>query len=235
MFYALDWAAIKSGRQSPSKMNQSQESPRKSKTCCTKIQLLETFLFISIISHILVLSIGCSILLNPEREYIEFGGYEFYSSQTGPDLATVGILGTMFSLLSLLGVWRRQRGFLIPLIFYLCVFLLVDLVSFVAYFFHYTWDSDDLFEDLENLEVIKVGHNGVNMIPADEPDISSLMVGLLIKIFANIIFLKVLVSVYRKDIHMRTTRSPLRNPGKSTSVQVEEKTPTKPGKYVQIV
>jgi len=212
-------------------------SPNKNSKCCTKIKILEAFLFISTITHILVFSIGISILRSQDRKYVEIGGYEFYASQAGEDLVTVGILGTSLSLVAIIGMWKKSRAFLIPMVFYLTVFFLVDFTSFIAYFFHYSWKSDDLFENIENLEVIKVGNDGLEMVTADNPDLSSLMTCLFIKIVANIIFIKLLLDVYRKDVMMRTSRSPLRNVGKTTPVQVviDEDSPVrKTGKYFQI-
>eukprot|EP00088_Acartia_fossae_P018232 TRINITY_DN2050_c0_g1_i2.p1 TRINITY_DN2050_c0_g1~~TRINITY_DN2050_c0_g1_i2.p1 ORF type:complete len:248 (-),score=26.81 TRINITY_DN2050_c0_g1_i2:120-836(-) len=238
MFYNNLWA-LKGAHMgsAPAPAPNTYQSPKKKSVCCTKIQILEALLFVSTITHILVLSIGCSIVLNPGREYIEFGGYQFYSSQTGPDLVTVGIIGAAFSILGIIGIWKATRGLLIPLMFYLCVFLLVDLVSFVACFFRYTWDSDDLYEDLRNLEVIRLGgHGEVDMLSAEEPDISMFMICLLMKIFGNIIFLKMLLDVYRKNLKLRASRSPLRNVGKPAETKFEEnETPVKPGKYTQIV
>jgi hypothetical protein len=234
MYYAGMWGKkVHSSIQMPVKENPG--SPQKNSKCCSKIQFLEAILFVSTLSHILVLSIGCSIMFYPNRRYVEFGGYEFYSSQTGPDLVSVGVVGTIFSLMAIVGLWKRSRGLMIPMIFYLAVFLLVDFVSFLAYFFQNNWQSDDIFENLENLEVIRVGNDGVNMLPSDQPDLSALMICLFIKIIGNIIFLKLLINVYRKNLMMRTSRSPLRNTNQSTAVEVDNATPVKPGKYVQIV
>jgi len=209
-------------------------SPVKARKCCTRVQVLEFFLFISLLMHILVLSIGCSVLLSSDRKYVQFGGYEFYSSQTGPDLVVIGVLGGVFSLAGLIGVWKRNRVMIIPLMFYLCIFLLVDCTSFAAFNFNYSWTSQDVLEDMENLEVLHIDEFGmVNMKPRQEFNNSSLMVGLFIKIIFNIIFLKVLVDVYRKDVIMRTSRSPIRTQTQPT--QEESTTPVKPGKYVQIV
>jgi len=206
-------------------------SPVKARKCCTRVQVLEFFLFISLLMHILVLSIGCSILLSSDRKWVEFGGYEFYSSETGPDLVVIGVLGTVFSLAGLIGLWKRNRAMTCPLMFYLCIFLTVDCTSLVAYNFNYSWSSQELFEDMENLEVFHTDDSGKE--PRQEFNNSSLMIALLIKIIFNVIFLKVLIDVYRKDIIMRTSRSPIRNQTQPT--QEESATPVKPGKYVQIV
>jgi len=235
MYYAAGMWGKKVHSAIPMPVKDGNGSPKKNSRCCSKLQLLEGVLFFSTLTHILVLSIGASILIYGHRKFVEFGGYEFYSSQTAPDLIIIGTVGSVFSILAIVGVWKRSREFLIPMIFYLLVFLLVDFVSFVAYFFHNSWQSDDLYEDMSNLEVLRIGNNGsIEMVNTGNKDMTTLIICLFIKIMANTIFLKLLLDVYRKNLSMRSNRSPLRTQTKSVNVNLETSPPVKHGKYVMM-
>jgi len=226
------------GGSSPTKY----EGSSKSILCCTKIQFLEAMLTISAMAHILAISLAYSIIYYGEREDIEFRGHFINSTATGSELMVVGVTGTLVNIFGVLGLWKRQRLFLVPVILFLMLNLAVDFITGIAFFVAHL-NSDELRDARPNnykMEGVEISKLVSPLEHSQDRSFAVLFPFLLIKLTVSMVILRCLLDVYKRDPTMRTTRSPLRNitkqPEQTTGEEGEEE-PAVPKlkKYYELV
>jgi len=129
----------------------------------------------------------------------------------------VGVTGALVNIFGIVGLWKRQRLFLIPVILFLMVNLALDFVTTIAFFVTHL-NSDEINDGSPNNHVL----HGVEISKLVSPlehskdrSFAVLFPFLMIKLVLSMIILRCLLDVYKRDPTMRTARSPLRNLGKS--------------------
>jgi len=185
--------------------------------CCSKIKFLTGLLWLSYIVHLLVVALAVSMLYNYPGNVSR--GSSYGSNETGTELLIVGIAGIMVNLLALIGIWKGQRLFLTPAMLYMAITLLLDLVTTIKFFAGQFSSGDDVFDHYDDLETIEVDSVGITRLigpakHAREHSSAALFPLFLVKMVICVTIFRTLCDVYKKDLTMRSTRSPIRNKGK---------------------
>jgi len=185
--------------------------------CCTKIKFLSGMLWLSYMVHVLVVSLALSMLYYRSTDVLDVSG-EVDSSEMGTELLIVGVTGTLANIVALIGIWKGQRLFLVPVMVYMAVTILLDFVTSVRFFVGQLEGDDDfaVYDDLETIDVDSVGMTRL-ISPTKhtrERSFAALFPLFLIKMVISIILFRTLCDVYKRDLTMRATRSPIRNMGK---------------------
>merc|ERR1712083_902617 len=113
------------------------------------MKFVEVLLYLSSMFYILVVALASSLFYYGQNELIIIGSTTINSGPTGPELMVMGVTGALVNIFGLIGLYKKQRTFLIPVILFLVVNGLVDLVTAIAYFVDVTTYSDYDYEDLE--------------------------------------------------------------------------------------
>jgi len=159
--------------------------------------------------HILVISLASSIFYHGDEKDLQFRGHTIESNVNGAELMIVGVTGALVNGLALVGLWSRQRLFLLPVIMFLIVNLLLDFITAVAFFC--THMSDDALANrvqVNNYEVTKLA---TPVRHSRDQAFVVLFPFFLVKMVLSFIYLRCLLDVYKRDPCMRTTRSPFKN------------------------
>jgi len=183
-----------------------------SMVCCSKAAFLEAFSCMATVVHILVISLATSIFYYGNEKDLQFRGHTIESNVNGAELMIVGVTGALVNGLALVGLWSRQRLFLLPVIMFLIVNLLLDFITAVAFFC--THMSDDALANrvqLNNYEVTKLA---TPVRHSRDQAFVVLFPFFLVKMVLSFIYLRCLLDVYKRDPIMRTTRSPFKNGSK---------------------
>jgi len=186
--------------------------------CCSKIQFLEVMLVVSAIAHILAISVGSSIIHYGKSEDIQFRGRVIDATATGSELLVVGVTGAVVNILGVIGLWRKQRLLLIPVILFMTITLLLDMVTTVAFFTNNLGQGKiketNILVPPESKDV-DISHLVAPFKHSQDHSFALLFPFFLVKLVVSIIIYRSLLDVYRRDPNMRVTRSPLRNLTKS--------------------
>eukprot|EP00092_Neocalanus_flemingeri_P016937 GFUD01018319.1.p1 GENE.GFUD01018319.1~~GFUD01018319.1.p1 ORF type:complete len:252 (-),score=79.60 GFUD01018319.1:90-800(-) len=195
MFYGyippLYWPSAQSSTNSstsPSKSNttNSSTSPSKSTpatTGCTSSWLLEVLLYVHTGFYLLAGAYAVSSLHHDTLDNL------------AAELLMLGTCGALTSTLAIMGLWYRQRQFLLPLVIFLLATIVLDCIS-VFYSQVSSPDAEPLFPKM----------SPISLYPETDHPIPFLLVKLLFTIW----LVKRLISMYRKNLSIRTGRSPLR-------------------------
>jgi len=153
----------------------------------------------------------------------------------------VGVTGTLVNILGVLGLWKRQRLFLVPVILFLLLNLALDFITAIAFFVTHL-NSDELRDARPNnykMEGVEISKLVSPLQHSQDRSFAVLFPFLLIKLTVSMVILRCLLDVYKRDPTMRTTRSPLRNitkqPEQRTGEADEEPPVPKLKKYYELV
>jgi hypothetical protein len=182
---------------------------KKSSGCCTTLLFLEMVCSISIAFHLLCTAVGTSMLhhqaIASPHAVIQL------TKDQAIELLVMGVTGTLVNLLALIGLWHKYRHFLLPLV----LFLIIDIILDAIYVFAYCVSVSDpaMLEQQHPLSALSPGN-------LSKPEtMRSLLPVLAFKMVFSLILAKLLMYVYKRDLTIRTGRSPLR---KRTNGQAEE-------------
>ena len=185
---------------SPSSLTQ---TTTPSTPCCTSsTMLLEIMLYIHAGFHVLAV-FAVPVLQNKEADH-----------QQAAEMMVVGTSGALTTSLAIMGLWYRQRQFLLPLVFFLFATIVLDSASVFNYYYVSTPTVDET-------SLTKV--NAISFYPITDPMSPYLIVKLLISIW----LMQRLISTYRKNLTIRTGRSPLRKHQQPFSEDVEKRSDDK--------
>jgi len=115
-----------------------------------------------------------------------------------PELLTLAICGVTAAGLAVLAVWAKIRLLLVPLVLFLVVTLILDLMTLFYFIL-----SGNSFNSIENLNP--------SLAPFSRHSSSFLFV---IKFIVSCCLLRLVILLYRKNLLMRTGRSPFRSASK---------------------
>ena len=171
-----------------------------SSTCGRSSMFLEVMLYLHSAFHLLAVALSVSVLHHINSDH----------SQTAVELVVVGMSGALTSILAIMGLWFRQRQFLLPLVVFLFATIVLDSISI----FYYYVSAPSAEATYPTMTPISLYPNTDRMIPY-----------LIVKLVFSIWLVKRLISMYRKNLTIRTGRSPLRKQTKplSESGSVEDK------------
>ncbi|XP_023322798.1 uncharacterized protein LOC111697131 [Eurytemora carolleeae] len=232
MIFGTAWpfTAWRKGNVSPARY----EGSSKNFFCCTKIWFVELLLCISTIGYVLVIALAASMIYYGKVSDVDYKGLRINPGATGAELMIVGVSGTLVNLLGLFGIWKRQRLFLVPVLVFLISIIVLDLITLITTI-TLQIKGDPVFAHYEDLEVLDIDPKNLSKpvrFPTDRT-FNYLFPLFIFKIFISILFLRILVDVYRKDPTLRTSRSPLRTVAVDKS-QFDDSSP-KMKKYTRFV
>ena len=149
-------------------------SPNKT-TKCSSTMLLEIMLYLHTAFHLLAV-LAVPVLQNKDADH-----------QLAAEMMVVGTSGALTSSLAIMGLWYKQRQFLLPLLVFLLATSVLDSVSV----FHYYYVATPMEE---------VKMNKISFYPITDP----MSPYLIVKLVFSIWLVKRLVSTYRKNLAIRT-------------------------------
>ena len=151
--------------------------------CCSSSLLLEILLYVHTGLHLLAVALAISVLNHKSNDL------------QAVELVVVGMSGALTTTLAIMGLWYRQRQFLLPLVVFLLSTIVLDSISI----FYYFVSSPNAEPTYPRMSPISLYPNTDRMIPY-----------LILKVVFSFWLVKSLISVYRKNLSIRTGRSPLR-------------------------
>jgi len=187
----------------PSKKPESDSLPP-TLCCCRKILLVQVMMSASFLLHFLCMVTAVSA-------YIQGSGQTQYSHpessrNNSRKLAIFGCLGVVANGLALTGLLKKQRVFLIPALLFLAATLVLDGVLALAYITSHTINNSgvdsgsDIMYLSSSMLALSIQTSSNNMIVLS-----------FLKLVLTIFMFRCVLDVYRKDLSLRSTRSPFRS------------------------
>ena len=170
---------------SPSSPTQTKTTTPSTPCCTSSTMMLEVMLYIHTGFHVLAV-LAVPVLQNKEADHHQ-----------AAEMMVVGTSGALTTSLAIMGVWYRQRQFLLPLVVFLFATIVLDSASIFNYYYVSTPTVDDT-------TLTKV--NAISFYPITDP----MSPYLIVKVLISIWLMQRLISTYRKNLTIRTGRSPLR-------------------------
>merc|ERR1719508_512933 len=90
--------------------------------CCSSSLLLEILLYVHTGLHLLAVALSISVLNHKSNDL------------QAVELVVVGMSGALTTTLAIMGLWYRQRQFLLPLVVFLLSTIVLDSISIFYYF-----------------------------------------------------------------------------------------------------
>ena len=174
----------------PPNPTSSSTSPSKSTTtttCCSSTLLLEVLLYLHSGLYLLAVALAVSVLNKTTPDQHQY--------QQAVELVVVGISGAVTTAMAISGLWLRLRQFLLPLVVFLFSIIVLDSIS-IFYYYMSSPSTQSIYPDQS---LFTLYPNTDHMVPY-----------LVVKLVFSIWLVKRLTTMYRKNLTIRTGRSPLR-------------------------
>eukprot|EP00092_Neocalanus_flemingeri_P045669 GFUD01051149.1.p1 GENE.GFUD01051149.1~~GFUD01051149.1.p1 ORF type:complete len:226 (+),score=59.67 GFUD01051149.1:55-732(+) len=165
----------------------SSTSPSKSNpttTCSSSPLLVKMLLYVHTGLHLLAIALAASSLHHISSDHTQ-----------AAELLIVGTSGALTGIMAMMGLWYKQRQFLLPLVVYLLASIVLDSIAV----FYYYVASPNANRTYPKMSPISLYPNTDRMMPY-----------LIVKLVLSIWLVKRLITVYRKNLTIRTGKSPLR-------------------------
>jgi len=203
-------------------------------SCCTRLCVLCAFLLTCVAMHALPVLLAVYVLYQereimlqvPTREKIMAEFIDFIPETqhqhdlpipinertlTAGHLLVVGSIGLGTNFIALVGVCAKQRAFLIPIFLYLFAWIVLDMANILSHFFY-----DGFNVELSSLTSPLVAFKLVDIELTTSPGFNFYFT--LFRIVFTSVLLRLVMTVYQRDVKMRSSRSPCR-----TQKKTEEK------------
>ena len=149
--------------------------------------LLEVLLYLHSGLYLLAVALAVSVLHKTTPDQHQY--------QQALELVVVGISGAVTTTMAITGLWLRLRQFLLPLVVFLFSIIVLDSISI----FYYYMSSPSTQLTYHEQSLLTLYPNTDHMVPF-----------MIAKLVFSIWLVKRLIAMYRKNLTIRTGRSPLR-------------------------
>lgn len=181
--------------------------------CCRKILFVQVLLCVSLLLYFLCMLLGVSAYLEGSGQNDE--SHPEITRNMSRKLAIFGCIGLVANGLALVGIIKKQRVFLIPIILFLAATLLLDGILALVF----------VTSRISNSSGINSGSDMLTLSIQTAPK-NRILLGFL-KMIVTLIMFRCVLDVYRKDLSLRSSRSPFRSKTKDLRAEEGDASPVK--------